>query len=310
MGCFNRMGFYSKLPITYGDETVLIICYTYNKYKRDTTPCYVDDDIQPLFLPIKGKYDDYGSIEDYDDSEGSIVNTIENIVGLKMNKFLNSIHRCSFTSMKDIQEIEKAEEKELCSIYEDDKNYKIALENITNLCDTKLLGDREMSLLYVLERRDVYDKMAYMSEKSNMRNIITSRLNFRKNNDIKGFVTNEYDISHWAMTQVLKLDKNSKNERKNIDSIYEEYKKDDFKVGFSNGDTLCKGYKNSMFKTEHEFNEVINFLLFHRTLTILCGSYNLSQYGSQEICCHLDSFKELNDLYSSIIIQKKQEYSE
>ena len=37
MGCFNKTGFFSHLPITYGDEIALFVCadtYT-GKYRKD-----------------------------------------------------------------------------------------------------------------------------------------------------------------------------------------------------------------------------------------------------------------------------------
>ena len=39
MGCFNKIGFHSKLPIKYGDEIVMFICFSHG-HINDDTPCY------------------------------------------------------------------------------------------------------------------------------------------------------------------------------------------------------------------------------------------------------------------------------
>lgn len=62
MGSFNMTGGISHLPIHYGDEIVAIIGL-YNKktsYGQEFCPGY---DFTPLFFPVTGEYNDYGSIE-------------------------------------------------------------------------------------------------------------------------------------------------------------------------------------------------------------------------------------------------------
>ena len=70
MGCFNTTGFLSRLSIKYGDRVVAFICQT-----TDNTfvisRYYQDSNISPIFLPVFGEYDDYGSIENIDDTYSS-----------------------------------------------------------------------------------------------------------------------------------------------------------------------------------------------------------------------------------------------
>ena len=67
MGCFNKIGFYSKLPITYGDKIVIFLCLTLkNAARNGSNPIYVDEIIQPLSLPIFCEYDEYGKGENYE----------------------------------------------------------------------------------------------------------------------------------------------------------------------------------------------------------------------------------------------------
>ncbi len=62
MGCFNKIGFISGLPIQCGDPTVLIFMKA--KKNRDISGVtYPTDWFTPAFLPIFGSYDDYGKIE-------------------------------------------------------------------------------------------------------------------------------------------------------------------------------------------------------------------------------------------------------
>jgi hypothetical protein len=65
MGSFNKIGFISSLPIMYGDETTLVFMMP-NKYVTDkhSGVCNLTDFYEPAFLPIFGKYNDYGTIED------------------------------------------------------------------------------------------------------------------------------------------------------------------------------------------------------------------------------------------------------
>jgi hypothetical protein len=64
MGCFNKIGFISGLPIHAGDATVLVFMkkskYSDSKLGGVT---YSTDWFEPAFLPIFGDYDDYGRIE-------------------------------------------------------------------------------------------------------------------------------------------------------------------------------------------------------------------------------------------------------
>ena len=67
MGCFNRIGFLSGLPIEYGDETVLIFLKN-NEFDDNSGVVYATDIYSPTFLPIFGDYDEYGKIENIEDT--------------------------------------------------------------------------------------------------------------------------------------------------------------------------------------------------------------------------------------------------
>ena len=65
MGVFNRLGSISKLPIMYNDE---VYCYIGIRTNIDT---YGNPfaHLIPIHFPIIGRYDDYGSIMDIEESE-------------------------------------------------------------------------------------------------------------------------------------------------------------------------------------------------------------------------------------------------
>jgi hypothetical protein len=66
MGCFNKTGFFSHLPITYGDEIVMFVCadsYSRSCARDDTPISIVGTGMTPIAPPFFGEYDDYGAIE-------------------------------------------------------------------------------------------------------------------------------------------------------------------------------------------------------------------------------------------------------
>ena len=97
MGCFNTTGFLSKLPILYGDRVVCFLAKINPEYGY--TPYYPFELIAPICLPIYGKYNDYGSIEDVDDSP--IVKLIEKIGGKPINEICDAIASCCNEPIKN-----------------------------------------------------------------------------------------------------------------------------------------------------------------------------------------------------------------
>ena len=91
MGCFNKIGFVSSLPILYGDECVLIFMEETHGYKSDKIGgvTYPYDLFKPIFLPIFGNYDDYGRIEYVKDTES--VKFIEDFFGMTIDDIINDV---------------------------------------------------------------------------------------------------------------------------------------------------------------------------------------------------------------------------
>ena len=80
MGCWNGTCMISNLPIIYGDEIKLVLIrksYSFDRLKVSGGYVYPSDAFTPSFLPINGKYNDYGMIENVDEDWN--YNLIENV---------------------------------------------------------------------------------------------------------------------------------------------------------------------------------------------------------------------------------------
>ena len=93
MGCFNSSGFISKLPIHGGDRVVCFIALTADQISGHEL--YDPDAIvQPFFLPVRGCYDEYGSVESIDRTP--VVDLIEKYANAPIEDVLKSIERCLY----------------------------------------------------------------------------------------------------------------------------------------------------------------------------------------------------------------------
>ena len=88
MGCYNKIGFISSLPIEANDETVLIFMSKQNHSEMGGT-VYPQDMYAPVFLPLFGRYDDYGKIDSVD--ETPIVKFIEEFFGEDIDTIISKV---------------------------------------------------------------------------------------------------------------------------------------------------------------------------------------------------------------------------
>lgn len=63
MGCWNGTDFLTNLPIFYGDDVRVFILKNKTEV-RGAGVCHIDEILRPIGLPIKAKYNDYGSVDD------------------------------------------------------------------------------------------------------------------------------------------------------------------------------------------------------------------------------------------------------
>lgn len=153
MGCFNVNGAISNLPITCGDEAVVIIGVYSDRpdVVGELSPGYL---FTPLFFPVVGKYDDYGCIE----------NIIEDA---------NTQYIKEFFGIDDTQKILKLIDDGMCGRYmheEDDEMSESLNERIQELVENEWkrynYRNEKFNLGYLMEHKFVYDFIAEHSESS------------------------------------------------------------------------------------------------------------------------------------------------
>lgn len=97
MGSWNETCFYSNLPIRDGDPAVLFITSLQSGKKgkgsegRDRANVYYSNDLEePISLPIKAKYNDCGTIEEWRKDDVAVL-LMEQLFGLNFGEVLNRI---------------------------------------------------------------------------------------------------------------------------------------------------------------------------------------------------------------------------
>lgn len=73
MGCWNGTCGVTQLSLPHGERIAYFLIANVNDHEgNDQGFCYVDDIWCPIALPIYGKYNDYGSIEDIEEGESAV----------------------------------------------------------------------------------------------------------------------------------------------------------------------------------------------------------------------------------------------
>lgn len=148
MGCFNSTGFISKLPILGGDRVVCFIGLQ-NQYGIDGHELwYPDSVVAPFFLPVRGEYNEYGSLCNID--ETPITKLLEKYGAWDIESILSRIERCLYGEQKNntldsnIKYWKKAKNKEEVEGYEKLKT---------------LFKDVNVKPVLLFEHEDVYDNV-------------------------------------------------------------------------------------------------------------------------------------------------------
>lgn len=122
MGCFNTTGFISQLPILGGNKVVCFIATTVKEVTGLYNPSAL---VAPYFLPIYGEYNEYGYLENI--QETFVTNLLEKYSGV------NNIEKLT-------EKISRGDETKLPKNFDYDEGYK-----------------REFTLLF--EHQDVYERI-------------------------------------------------------------------------------------------------------------------------------------------------------
>ena len=99
MGSFNSSGFISKLPIRRGDRVVCFIA-TENPYASIRSLYIPDCHLVPWGIPVRGKYNDYGSIENIDEDYNT--DFLRRLFKVDdVTKIFDAIERCMYGETLD-----------------------------------------------------------------------------------------------------------------------------------------------------------------------------------------------------------------
>lgn len=164
MGCFNVMGFHTHLPVIDGNDIVLLLGvypeYENRNVRRDFVDFAPGNDFTPIALPIFGKYDDYGSIEDIE--RDANVESIEKYFGLEIKKIIDLV------------------DDDMIGRHMNDKDteaYNQMCEKIYNLQPTNWLKSEfshKYQIVFIIDHRFMYDTI---------KNLGASKYNFERSYD-------------------------------------------------------------------------------------------------------------------------------
>ena len=283
MGCFNKIGFYSNLPIMEDDEIVYFPCVYFKGSKIDDTPIGTCYPLSPFCLPLIGKYNDCGSIKDIDDISNKHIEDFFGITAEKLVKFIEN-----FSDYSEHENIK------------DDDKWMIGFNDKINLMLDNAYNEyikHEIEITYTIELLDVYNKISSM----NFHNLYTNEdkydENFDKIYDILLKNNAEYNIVSGSRVYSSHLAK------KDLFYIELELLELNNKLIFEDLSFICQIYNDKFIYEDYVKEHIRNFNRFNRGLSYLCGKYCLSSYGYQDLSFkhHIGYYKELNDAYSEII---------
>ncbi len=148
MGCYSTTGFLSRRPIKYGDNVVCFIASVRSDVKVNEM-YYPDSIVAPYALPIYGKYNDYGTIEDICMDRN--VEILEKYFNCKIDDVLIGIERLVYgnTISKNIDYWKRSGDNRTVSIY----------EKILSL-EKSLNDNYTYQWVLLFEHKDIYENLA------------------------------------------------------------------------------------------------------------------------------------------------------
>lgn len=314
MGCFNRVGFYSHLPITYNNNIVCFIC-VFRKYKNhETTPIAPFGILEPLCLPIFGQYDDYGSI--YNIVRDGNVEYIEECFDLTIEEIVEAIDICGCYTLNDLEQNERLNGK---TFKDKTERYKAVLNKIkTRFKSAYYNFDDEFSLTFTMDLLEAYNFACSKYRNEESIKILESILNkskkcgFENINIFNRYSTSGYDdslfdaINERDCDKVKQLSDKIKKFNEIRDLLFEYSRYNCFTHCSLNTLVL---YDIEPFKAEDNVDLINNFSSFCLCLMVNCVNFNYSAYGNQDILEECDSLIEMHKEFIKILKNKKKNYN-
>ena len=340
MGSFIYNGFASNLPVERGDDAVMFICIENNEYRCHNDKCHIGlngKNVLPIALPVFGKADDYGFIEepvrDYN------YEWLCKLVGGDILELLKEVEHYHGNTIEEVREDikEKEEEKEKGKYYCKDileQAYKYI--ELHDKLVGKLFGTYD-AIVCALERKDVYDMFIRMDfekpymygfhEKEEAKQIepvlehlipIIEKISENSSTTVSPW---SLDLDEYARrieieieVGIYKDEEDKKKAREIIDIINKENDNDlniaHISIMSDVKDSMLKVYNfkpvtNAYFDWKQYTKEICDFMHFNRTLADIWGSYDKSTYGGQ-----FPNYRKIiavNSEYAKIMrVQKKK----
>lgn len=313
MGCFNKIGFHSKLPIRYGDEIVMFICISDGRIDDDT-PCYFNDFLEPIYLPIFGTYNDYGSIENI--VRNNAIEALENALGSDIGEIIETIEENAFKPIST--------DKDKWCLYDDILNKLLETVPSFRMYMTSEY-EKNYGLCVTMEHKSVYDTMCGLYkhlEEPQEYDFMQLKVGKFLDIAIKNINNNEKELNKLIDLKKSSEEKGIVNET--INEMIENKKKlckNIFEGDFFNrelslfaNETIYHNFHHHMMLVnlvELDYKSlrdiIYNFTHFNYALSFLNGRYDVSSYGSQSVAENYEEFKKLHKCYAEIIEKLKYE---
>ena len=185
------------------------------------------------------------------------------------------------------------------------------------------LSPNDVSLCVTMEHKSVYDEMCTLfgEDNDNVSKVFDNLVSVLENNNINVNIFKRYlglkDYeSLKKVVEACKNDSSKENEKKleeTLESLKLECKIDKLLAVFSNHSYVRDFHFEMMFynivniKFSEIKNDVMNFLFFNRSLSLLCGKYICSSYGLQALTEFKEELLKMNECFKNII-EKIDEY--
>lgn len=143
MGSFNHKCNFSQLPARYGDRIVVLVGVRMTSNVLDADGFAPGNSFTPISVPIRGEYNDYGSIENVDHTPG--IETLEQYFGMSIDKIVDCAERITCGCEHQI----KDDYKKINEVLQ--KNFSYAYHK-----------EDKLELSYIMEHEAIFDNLIAM----------------------------------------------------------------------------------------------------------------------------------------------------
>lgn len=324
MGSFNVNGFYSHLPIEYGDEIGVIVCA---QVKTSHINLALDPTVNlyPIMAPIYGKYGDSFTIDDID-KDSYTAELFEQHTGFSIRQFIDSNARNGNVSVSTPDNHNK---------FDDIPNYqKIISHLIADEYDTQSIISEEKLAEMDSSGREQYESIIRYFENLNKNRLETTYCPIyehkrvlealiesgKKMHTYKDFKGDVVDISkdYDDVTKFISIIKSEKTNlfTSSVFDVDDELDIVDADMAFVHFNRHIREYlKNEnnsfvLYRLAENIDyvrlkpEFIDAVCLDAGLNHMGGIYQVCRYGYQEYC--LEDFTNLNKAMNNILEEKRR----